>query len=75
MTIFIANENGDWWEYKPGQQLYVLDTDELTYEQEQEILPNWGKLDGSEDYPDKLEKLIWEMGKVYPTSYLFEGDY
>jgi hypothetical protein len=26
MTVYIANENGDWWEYRPGSVLYVIDT-------------------------------------------------
>ena len=29
MAIFIANENGDWWEYQPNSVMYVLDTDDL----------------------------------------------
>ena len=72
MAIFIANENGDWWEYKPGQVLYVLDTEELPAEKLAEIEENWGKLDGSEDYPDKLEKAIWAYGETYWTYTLFE---
>lgn len=31
MAIYIANENGDWWRHIPGQKLYVLDTNKLTY--------------------------------------------
>jgi hypothetical protein len=71
MAILIANENGDWWEFQPGESLYILNTDELTAEMESEILPNWGPLDGSEDYPDKLEKLIWQHGYTVPTGNLF----
>lgn len=68
----IANENGDWWEYKPGQQFYVLDTEEMDPADKAKAEEDWGPLD---HYPDKLERVIWEYGKVYPTSYLFEGDY
>ncbi len=64
MSIFIANENGDWWEYKPGQVLYVLNTDDLSSNKLAEIEEEWGKLDGSEDYPDKLHKPIWMYGHV-----------
>ncbi len=62
MSIFIANENGDWWEYKPDQALYILNTEDLSEEDYEEVVERWGNLDGSEDYPDKLEKAIWEYG-------------
>lgn len=28
--IFIANNNGDWWEYLPNEKLYVLDMNNPT---------------------------------------------
>lgn len=62
MTIFIANENGDWWQYLPGEKLYILNTDELTDDQYRDIVNNWGDLDTMPDYPDKLEKCIWQYG-------------
>jgi hypothetical protein len=64
MAIFIANENGDWWEYQPGQVLYVLNTDDLDDHATDDIANNWGHIDGSDDYPDKLEKAIWKHGHV-----------
>lgn len=58
MAIYIANENGDWWEHKPGHKLYVLDTDQLHPEQLARIEEDFGPLD-EQDLPDKFEKLIW----------------
>lgn len=63
MAIYIANENGDWWEYKPFSPLYVLDTDKLSPEHLAEIEENWGPLNDG-DLPDKLEKAIWHYGEV-----------
>lgn len=37
MAIFIMNENGDWWEYRTGSKLYILDTERL----EGEALTDW----------------------------------
>ncbi len=62
MAIFIANANGDWWEYRPGQALWVLNTEDLDPADLADIEANWGKLDGSEDYPEKLERVIWTNG-------------
>jgi uncharacterized protein YchJ len=28
MTVYIANANGDWWQYVKGETLYVINTDE-----------------------------------------------
>ncbi len=62
MAIYLANENGDWWEYKPNQALWILNTDDLSAEQLQDITENWGPIDGSEDLPEKLERVIWKYG-------------
>jgi len=24
MSLYIANENGDWWEFNPGDALYIM---------------------------------------------------
>lgn len=63
--ILIANDNGDWWEwtYEHGD-LHVLDTDDLSPENEASIAkildtPNW-----REELlnTDKLDKLIKAFG-------------
>ena len=33
MTVYIANENGDWWQYVKGETLYVIDTDSAEIKQ------------------------------------------
>lgn len=50
MPIFIANENGDWWEYRPGQKLYILDTQNL----EREALTEWHVY--GEIHPDTIRE-------------------
>lgn len=74
MAILIANENGDWWQFQPGESLYILNTDELTDEQYRAIVTDWGDLDTMPDYPDKLEKCIWEHGEPVNTSKLFQDN-
>lgn len=61
MAIYIANENGDWWEHVPGSSLYILNTEDLAPEELAEIEENWGPLTEG-DLPDKLEKAIWQYG-------------
>jgi len=55
MAIFMANVNGDWWEYTENQPLYVLDTDTLTEEQKADVRES---LDS-----DKFEYVIMEYGR------------
>ena len=69
MAMFIANENGDWWEFRPTDVLYILDTDDLP----EDVAKEWGYLneDGTEgdgDWAD--DSLIWEYGKAVPQSKL-----
>lgn len=45
MAIFIQNINGDWWEYRPGQTLCILNTDDLPAE-EQEDWKTYGQMEG-----------------------------
>ena len=28
MAVYVANENGDWWQYVKGETLYVINTDD-----------------------------------------------
>lgn len=32
MAIYLANVNGDWWEFRKEHPIYVLDTDKLSPE-------------------------------------------
>ena len=57
MAIFIANENGDWWEYQPNSVMYVLDTDDLP----DEVADEWRDEDGEITWTD--EQTVWEYGK------------
>jgi hypothetical protein len=68
--IVIANENGDWWEHKPGSKLYVLDLNQMDPEQiadlEDELdIPN-GKMNKEIMNQDKLHKVIWDFGYEMP---------
>jgi hypothetical protein len=58
MAIFIANENGDWWEYQPNSVMYVLDTDDLP----DEVADEWRDEDGQITWTD--EQTVWEYGKM-----------
>lgn len=58
MTVYIANVNGDWWQYDPTHPIYVLDTDKLTPSQLNDIMDEYGELEG-----DKFEYVIQEYGK------------
>lgn len=55
MARFIANVNGDWWEFTDKQPLYFLDTDTLTEEQRKDVSES---LDA-----DKFEYVIMEYGR------------
>jgi hypothetical protein len=57
MTVYIANENGDWWEYVKDSVLYVIDTDnpEITQAMRDQDMEIGG---------DKFEKFIWNNGSA-----------
>jgi hypothetical protein len=55
MAIYVANVNGDWWEYHSSHPLFVLDTDELS-EADLAII-------GDEIGEDKFENLIMQYGR------------
>jgi hypothetical protein len=57
MTVYIANENGDWWEYVKDSVLYVIDTEDPTIKQA--LLD-----DDVEIGEDKFEKFIWRNGSA-----------
>ena len=57
MTKYIANENGDWWEYIEDSVLFVIDDTE----------GHISKAMIEEDnnpYQDKFENFIWKYGKA-----------
>lgn len=60
MTIYIANQNGDWWEHPNGDLLFVLDTDTLDKKTFKNILEDY-ELAG-----DSWEDVIYEYGKELP---------
>lgn len=54
MTVYIANINGDWWEHKEGDSLFVLDSSDL---------PDY--IDPEDIEGDKFENLIIEYGTEF----------
>lgn len=77
MAIYVANQNGDWWEVDTDKTtaLYVLDTEKLTFLEKVEIVNEWDDFDPEQDDPatldemlegawgqDKFEKMIWDFG-------------
>lgn len=49
-TLYVANENGDWWVLSPNDVIYVMDTDKIPA--------------GASDLDDKFEQVIMEHGTV-----------
>ena len=73
MAMFIANENGDWWQFRPEDVLYILNTDDLP----EEIAKEWGYLDeDGEPNPDNEnwadDSLIWEYGSMVSQAKLLD---
>jgi hypothetical protein len=63
--IFIANENGDWWEYTPGEKLYVLDLNDPSPE-----LQDWMACECDEEDHEEFvidDSLIHNFGTEIPT--------
>ena len=60
-TLYIANENGDWWEFNPDDVLFVLRSSDLP---DDVVADNNIDIRDGQIYeaPDKFEKLIWEHG-------------
>ena len=52
MSIYIANTNGDWWEYHDGDPLFVLRTEDIPE-----------GIEDDEIEGDKFEDIIIEYGK------------
>ncbi len=64
--IFIANENGDWWQHEPNRVLYVLDTDDLP----EDVAKEWEDENGVIDWTD--EDVIREYGKMVDESIIVQ---
>lgn len=60
-TLYVANENGDWWEFNPDDVLFVLRSSDLP---DDVVADNHIDIRDGQIYeaPDKFEKLIWEHG-------------
>lgn len=57
MTIYIANENGDWWEYRKDSVLYLIDDEDPAIKQ---LMIDE---DASPDH-DKFEQFIQNNGEA-----------
>lgn len=66
MTIYIANANGDWWEYTEGQMLYVVDD---SYK----VFQNAMIAEDAAPEHDKFEQFIWKYGKMIELSEVLNG--
>ena len=55
-SLYVANENGDWWILSPGDVIYVMTSNK--------ILP-----DGASDMDDKFEQVIMEHGTIIEDLY------
>lgn len=66
MAVFIANENGDWWEFDKSASLFILDTDNLP----EEVAKEWQDPTNGEFWAD--ESLIWEYGEPVSQSKLLD---
>lgn len=64
MALYIANENGDWWQFDERDVLYILDTDNLP----EEVAKEWQDENGDVEWVDDF--LIWEYGKPVSQSKL-----
>lgn len=60
-SLYLANENGDWWEFNPNDVLFVLRSSDLP---DDVVADNNIDIRDGQIYeaPDKFEKLIWEHG-------------
>ncbi|NCZ57860.1 MAG: hypothetical protein EBY75_06075 [Actinobacteria bacterium] len=55
-SLYVANENGDWWILSPDDVIYVMSANK--------ILP-----EGISDADDKFEQVIMEHGTVVQNLY------
>lgn len=55
MSLYIANENGDWWEFNPNDVLYIMRPEDCPF-------------DESPDN-DKFERVIMENGTTVEELY------
>lgn len=72
MAIYIANENGDWWEFNPEETIYVLDTDKITKEVKDILEDEYSYVEGDGFYSDGIEDAIMEYGTPVKQGKLLE---
>jgi len=66
MTKYIANENGDWWEYVEGSVLYVFDDNNLGAK---ELMSD---ADTGPEH-DKFERFIQNNGEAIDIKEVING--
>jgi hypothetical protein len=57
VTVYIANENGDWWEYVKGSVIYVVDDESPRIKQAM-------KDEDTSPDADKFERFIQQYGET-----------
>lgn len=57
--VYLANENGDWWEFHPDSVLYVLRASDIPDSETEELDIRDGIIYNA---PDKFEDTIMEFG-------------
>jgi hypothetical protein len=77
-SLYLANENGDWWEFNSGSVLYVMRASDIPADvaSDRAIDIRDGQVF---DAPDKFEKTIWEFGTLIEELHadfinILEGD-
>ena len=60
-SLYLANENGDWWEFNPDSVIYVMRASDIRTDvaADRELDIRDGVI---YEAPDKFEKTIWEFG-------------
>ena len=66
MGIYVANQNGDWWQATEPMVLFVLDTDNLTFEQKVAITNEYGETYDEEFHtPEEIDTLVADVFEAY----------
>lgn len=76
--LYLANENGDWWEFNSDSVIYVMRASDIPADvvEDRELDIRDGVI---YEAPDKFEKTIWEFGTPMEEMHadfitLLEGD-
>lgn len=66
MGIYVANQNGDWWEATEPMVLFVLNTDNLTFEEKVAITNEYGEpYDEEFNTPEEIDGLVADVFEAY----------